>query len=255
MIDAWKRRIVVATGLGVVGACLSATTAAAAPLRPHTVATAAGRALLLDQTGRRIALPRAGASPPSGATPTYLAHRLPGRSGVPEGTPTVAAAAGRGAVGPLRLDALAIQTLNADLAKSSQAAVIAPRQAFLVEKATDSSLADATAAAQYWRAAIANQDGGNSVGDTMKGWFDSGTDAVKKLNTSILDTLKKTFAAPAPKPVIAAQVIDLGGLRMPPADESSAAAPQAAPVPEPSTWLVFAAASVLGLRLRSRKAA
>lgn len=257
MIDARNRRTAAALGLGIAWASL-ATAATAAPLRPYTATTDARRALVLDQVGHRIAIPRAGGSLPEGMTPTYLAYRLPGRSSVPEGTPTVAAAAGRGAVGPLRLDAMAIQSLNADLARSSQVAVVAPRQAFLVEKAAGSALSDAAATVHYWRAGIEGQPGGKSVGDTLEGWYNSSTDAVKKFNNSIVDSLKKTFAPNAPKPVIlrstaAAQVLKLDDARGATA-EQSIAPPQAAPVPEPSTWLVFAAASALGLRLRARKA-
>lgn len=258
MIDARNRRAAAALGLGIAWAGLTSSAVSAAPLRPYTSTTDARRTVVLDQDGRRIAVPRAGASLPEGTTPTYLAYRLPGRSNIPEGTPTVASATGRGAVGPLRLDAMAIQSLNADLARSSQVAVVAPRQAFLVAKATDSALSDAAATTQYWRAAVEGRPGGKSVGDTLEGWYNSSTDAVKKFNDSIVDSLKKTFAPDAPKPVIlgstaAAQVLSLDGTQDGAIAEQSAAAPQAAPVPEPSTWLVFAAASALGLRLRARK--
>jgi hypothetical protein len=261
MIGARKRRPLVSRGLGIALACLStaAATATAAPLRPYTSATNARRALVLDQDGRRVAIPRAGGSLPAGTTPTYLAYRLPGRAGIPEGTPTVTVSPGRGSVGPLRLDAPTIQSLNADLARSSQVAVLAPRQSFLVESATASALTDATASTQYWRAGIQGGEGGKSVGDTLEKWYDSSTDAVKKFNQSIIDSLKKTFTPPAPKPVIlggkvAAQVFAPDGEGSS-TTEPPVAALQPAPVPEPSTWLVFAAASILGLRLRTRKAA
>lgn len=259
MIDARNRRTAAALGLGIAWTCLTSPAATAAPLRPYTSTTDARRAVVLDQDGRRIAVPRAGGSLPEGATPTYLAYRLPARSGIPEGTPAVASATGRGAVGPLRLDAMAIQSLNANLARSNQVAVVAPRQAFLVAKATDSALSDAAATTQYWRAAIEGQSGGKSVGDTLERWYNSSTDAVKKFNDSIVDGIKKTFNPEAPKPVIlgstaAAQVLSLEGTMEGTTAEQSVAVPQAAPVPEPSAWLVFAAASALGLRLRARKA-
>ncbi len=260
MIDARNRRVAASLALGIAWACLTAATAAAAPLRPYTSTAQDRRTLVLDQDGRRIAIPRQGTALPDGATPTYLAYRLPARSGVPEGTPTVSAAAGREAIGPLRLDALAIRSLNAGRVWSDQVAVVAPRQAFLVERAAGSGLADAIDSAKYWRAAIAAQQGGKTVGDTLEGWYDSSTDAVKKFNNSLVDSLKKTFAPEAPKPVIlgrttvAAQVLKLEDIR-----DSVVAqvveVPQAVPVPEPSTWLIFAAAAGLGLRLRLRKAA
>lgn len=260
MIDARNRRAAVSLGLGITWACLTAASAAAAPLRPYTSTAQDRRALVLDQEGRRIAIPRSGASLPDGTTPTYLAYRLPARSGVPEGTPTVSSAAGRDAVGPLRLDALAIRSLNAGLSTADQVAVVAPRQAFLVERAAGSGLSNAIDSTQYWRAAIAGQTGGKTVGDTLEGWYNSSTDAVKKFNDSLVDSIKKTFNPAPPKPVIlgrptvAAQVLKLDEIR----DSVVAQVvdiPQAAPVPEPSTWIVFAAATGLGVRLRSRKAA
>ncbi|WP_337174790.1 hypothetical protein [Paludisphaera sp.] len=259
MNGARKRRALISLGLGIIGGCLSIVTATAAPLRPDTSTSVARLTMVLDQDGRRVALPRPGGSLPEGTTPTYLAYRLPGRTGVPEGTPTVAASSGRDAVGPLRLDAAAIQALNADLARSGQVAVVAPRQAFLVERAAGAALVDATTSTQYWRAAIAGSSAGKSIGNTLEGWYDSSTDAVKKFNQSIVDSLKKTFTPPAPKPVIigprlAAQVLDPDGSADPTA-EATVAETQPAPVPEPATWIVFAAASALGLRLRARKAA
>ncbi|WP_156512737.1 hypothetical protein [Planctomyces sp. SH-PL62] len=254
-------------GIGLTGPLATSTpNATAAPLRTgYTLGAPTSRAVVLDQEGRRIALPRAGGEFPAGTTPTYVAYRLPGRSQVPDGVPLVASAAGRNSAGPLRLDALALRSLNTELAGHDRVAVVGARQAFLVESASPSSLAHGgDGSVQYWRPGVQGDPSGKSIGDTVGGWFDSSADAVKKINNQIADALKKAFTPPSPKPVIipparvAAQVLE-GEMQTQSSPESATAAlaladdAQAAPVPEPAAWLVFAAASAFGLRLRSRK--
>jgi hypothetical protein len=264
---AWKTSttaVLLGIGLGVSGP--AAPTAAAAPLRSgsgYTLSADARRAVVLDQEGRRLAIPRSGSGFPEGTTPTYVAHRLPGRSQVPDGVPTVAVTPGPGGAGPLRLDAMALRSLDAHLAATDRVAVLGPRQAFLVSSAAGSSF-PGDGSTQYWRPGVEGGSGGKSFGDTVGGWYDSSADAVKKLNDQIADAFKKAFNPDPPKPVIipptrpqvAAQVLE-GAMRDDPvlsaqglADET-----QPAPVPEPAAWLVFAAASALGIRLRPRKAA
>jgi len=252
-------------GLGLAGI---AAPAVAAPIRPgqgYTMSPGA-RAVVLDQEGRRIAIPRAGGAFPEGTSPTYLAYRLGPRGQVPDGTPRVAIAPGPGGAGPLRLDAAALRSIDAGLAASSRVAVVGPRQSFLVESASPAGLGGGQV--QYWRPGGPGDSGGKSIGKTIEGWYDSSTDAVKDLNDRIADALKKAFTPPAPKPVIippsrvAAQVID--DVRSSAEAEAAAESPaaqavavaddaQPAPVPEPAAWVVFAAASALGLRLRRRK--
>ncbi|MDG3005518.1 hypothetical protein [Paludisphaera mucosa] len=245
-------------GLGIGLGWFSDRSATAAPLRPFTVSAESGPAVVLDQDGRRIAIPRAGRELLAGTTPTYVAFRLAGRSQLPEGVPTVAAGTGRDAVGPLRLDALALRTLDARLASADQVAVLGPRQTFLVESASSAGLADGTGSTQFWRAGVAAPSGGKSIGDTLAGWYESSADAVKKLNDQIAGTIKKTFSPAAPQAVIippakvAAQVLSQE-MRTLPLSQSISDSVQPAPVPEPSAWLIFAAATVLGLRLRPRK--
>ena len=231
--------------------------AQAAPLRPYTAAGSAGRALVLDQDGRRIALPRPGRELGGEATPTYLAYRVTAATTIPAGLPSVPSATGRGAVGPLRLDAQAIRAVNAGLAASNQVTVTAGRQEYLVTRATSGALSDASA--QYWRAAVAGRQAGDSVGETVKGWYRASANAVDGLGDKISDALNKAFNPDPPKAVAlyppvrkaAAQVLVADAATAPEAAAPAVLA-QEAPVPEPAAWLAFAGIAALGLRLRSR---
>lgn len=213
-----------------------------------------GWPLALDQEGRRITPigARGGLPPrlPAGVAPTYLAYRLADPSRVPEEAPRVSLAPGRQgpAVGPLRLDALAKEAIDAELAKTGQVALMMPRQAFLIESWGNSVLSDVAGESKTWRAEIdpsarGPRPGGrgNSFEGTVKNWYKNSSNAIKNWNQQALDAVKKVFKPEAPKPVIippqtaAAQVI------VPP-DPASLETP--APVPEPGSLAVFAAAAM-----------
>ena len=239
-----------------------------APTEGAVIRSSSSRALVLDASGKQIKMPRAGDAFPAGTSPTYVAYRLGPKQDIPAGTPTISVTPARGGVGPLRLDAVALQSIDAGLAASTSVAVSEPRQKFLMERATSVTLTDAST--QYWRAAVSSaKDSGNEVGNAVKSVFNRGKSAVEGIDDQIVKLLKSTLIAPeAPKVVIA------GG--MPPSSRKVKAAAQvmeqaqadsqvhaaaemlatgdvqAAPVPEPSSWLVFAAVSLLGFRLRSR---
>ena len=252
-------------------ATATAGTSWGAPMRQAASPWSANRAILLDATGKPIAMPRQGQAFPAGVTPTYVAYRLNPRQAVPSGTPTIPVTPARGGVGPLRLDAAALQSINAGLASSSEIAVTEPRQKFLLERATTDALSDPST--QFWRAVVGDaQSGADQVGQAVKSAYDTSKKAVQNLDDQIVKLLKNTFIAPeAPKPVIAGGMPPSSTkikaaarvLGRPTADAATTttvhvaaqevAVPQAAPVPEPSAWLVFAAATALGLRLRSRK--
>ncbi|WP_165068460.1 hypothetical protein [Paludisphaera rhizosphaerae] len=238
-----------------------------APTEGAVIRGASSRALVLDATGKQIKMPRAGDAFPAGTSPTYVAYRMGPKQAVPDGTPTVSVTPARGGVGPLRLDSVALQSIDAGLAASTSVAVAEPRQKFLVERATTVTLADAST--QYWRAAVsAAKDTGDEVGKAVKSVYNSGKSAVENIDDQIVKLLKTTLIAPeAPKVVIAgglapssrkvkaaAQVMEKAQTeaQVHAAAEVLASDVQAAPVPEPSSWLVFAAVSLLGVRLRSR---
>lgn len=219
------------------------------------------RPFVLDQQGRRLSMAGGGrALPPrlpAGVAPTYLAYRLGDRSRAPEGAPVVASALGRGrpAMGPLGLDALAKEALDAELAKTGQVAVVTPRQAFLVESWGGSILSDVAGESKTWRAAVeAPARGprpggrGGSVEGTIKGWYNTSSNAIKNWNQQALDAVKGMFKVDPPKPVIippktAAQML------VPP---EPAAQAMPAPVPEPGSLIVFAVgATIAAWRFRS----
>jgi hypothetical protein len=250
-------------------AASAATTARGGPIGSAFALSSseAARPILLDGNGTRIAVLRNRSGEavlrPSDATPTYIAYRLDRSSELPRGFPTVnvgGAAPHEGpARGPLRLDALAKSALDAELVKSGEAAVQMPRQAYYVAslpRLLGSSPDDATT--QIWLASTAAggararpaKDDGTSLGDTLKGWFTAGSNAIQDLNNQIADAIKRQFYLDPPKPVIypapkakvraAAQVLA--------APESI----QAAPVPEPASFVVFAAVlAAAALRARS----
>ncbi|MDR3619152.1 MAG: hypothetical protein P4L85_07365 [Paludisphaera borealis] len=228
-----------------------------------------GRPVLLDENGTQIRVLKgahgATKSLPAGASPTYVAYRLDKASELPSGFPTINVGPGTAhsgpARGPLRLDTLAKTALDAELAKSGEAAVHLPRQTYVVESL--SSLLGSTsgdAATQIWMASTATggakprpaASDGSSLGDTLKGWFTSSTNAVQNLNTQIADAIKRQLFLDPPKPVIippktttktAAQLL------APPTADGSI---QPAPVPEPASLLVFAAAiGAVALRVRA----
>lgn len=240
----------------------------AAPTEGAVIRGSSSRALVLDASGKQIRMPRAGDAFPTGTSPTYVAYRLAPKQEIPSGTPTISVTPARGGVGPLRLDSVALRSIDAGLAASTSVAVSEPRQKFLMERATSVTLADAST--QYWRAAVASaKDAGDEVGNAVKSVFKGGKSAVENIDDQIVKLLKSTLIAPsAPKVVIAggmppssrkvkaaAQVIEQAQ-----ADSQVHAAAemlatgdvQAAPVPEPASWIVFAAVSLLGVRLRRR---
>jgi len=264
-------RIRLATALIALIALAASATAAArgGPIGSGFALSSAeaARPILLDENGTRIAVMRTPKGEatfrPSNATPTYVAYRLDKASELPQGFPTVNVGGstphGGPARGPLRLDTLAKSALDAELAKSGEAAVQMPRQSYYVASLPGllgSSPDDATT--RIWLASTASggakalpaKADGTSLGDTLKGWFDTSTNAIQNLNTRFFDAIKGQLHLDPPKPVIypaptaktraAAQILA--------APESI----QAAPVPEPASLLVFAAAlGAAALRARS----
>jgi hypothetical protein len=230
--------------------------------------TEASRPILLDKNGARIVVAKGpnGTTTmrPSGASPTYVAYRLDKASELPDGFPTIKVGAGTHhsgpAYGPLRLDSLAKTSLDAELAKSGEAAVQLPRQTYVVESLASLLGTTSDAATKIWLASTAAsgaharpaQADGSSLGDTLKGWFNTSTNAIQNLNSQISDAIKRQLQLDAPKPVIspplktktAAQLLEAPGA-------DAAALAQAAPVPEPASLLVFAAAAGAAA-LRSR---
>jgi len=226
-----------------------------AGMRSHPLTDSGlSRPLVLDQEGRRLAFAGGGrALPrrlPAGVAPTYLAYRLGDRSQTPDGAPVISATPGPGrpAMGPLRLDALAMEALDAELAKTGRVAVMTPRQAFLVESWGSSILSDVAGESKTWRAEVEAPTRGpgaggrdDSVEGTIKDWYKTSSNAIKNWNQQALDAVKGMFKVDSPKPVIippkaAAQML------VPP---EPAAQLMPAPVPEPGSLIVFAAGATI----------
>jgi len=239
-----------------------------AGMRTHPLTEAGlGRPMVLDQQGRRIALTGGrGGRPsrlPAGVAPTYLAYRLGDPSQAPQGAPSVAVAPGRGGalMGPLRLDALAKESLDAELAKTGQVAVLTPRQTFLVESWGSSILSDVAGESHTWRAEVdppAERPGpgpgtgaggrDHSVEGTIKDWYNTSSNAIKNWNQQALDAVKGMFKSDPPKPVIIPPKTAAAQMLAPP---EPVAQEMPAPVPEPGSLIVFAAgAAVAAWRFR-----
>lgn len=210
-----------------------------------------GRPFVLDQRGRRIAMRGGGLELPprlpAGVAPTYLAYRLGPRSHAPDGTPIVTAVPRRGepVVGPLRLDALARASLDAELAKTGRVALMTPRQSFLVESWGGSVLSDVAGASKTWRAEVEGAKGagrGGSVGKTDENWFDTSANAIKTWNQQALNAIKGMFKVSSPKPVIIPPKAVAAQTLSPPAE---AAQVLPAPVPEPGSLIVFAVGATI----------
>ncbi len=263
----------------IPAAASTSTPSAAGPIGPGFSLTdaEAKRPILLDADGRQIRVLKGlrgqTTVQPKGATPAYVAFRLDKASELPAGYPTIQVG-GRTpqqgpARGPLRLDALAKSALDAELAKTGAAAVQMPRQTYVVESLAKMLGSSSGASPQIWLAPSTTPGGtaaapvahptiaGNpSVGDTLKGWFNDGADAIQNLNASIADAIKKQFKLDPPKPVIypplnrpktAAQMLEA------PIGEGEGGSAQPAPVPEPASLIVFAAAAAaVAVRLRKR---
>lgn len=267
-----------AGGLATILALLAAllATSAAAwgnPIAPEFALSdaEAARPVFLDANGNRIVVVKGPKGTttvrPSDATPAYVAYRLDKASGLPSGYPTVKVGPGSPhtgpARGPLHLDTLAKSTLDAAIARTGgTAAVQLPHQTYVVESIAALVGSSSDASTRIWLASNGGStvarpalSGNSSVGDTLKGWFDTSTSAVVNLNKQIADAIKSRFTLKSPQPVIypapnktkartAAQMLT------PPAAAEGAVQP--APVPEPASVLVFAAAGVAAAwRLRA----
>ncbi len=243
----------------LAGLVLVSGSALGAGMRSHPLTPSdLGRPFVLDQQGRRIAMAGGGrdlpARLPAGVAPTYLAYRLGARPYAPDGTPIVTTVPGRGgpAVGLLRLDSLAKASLDAELAKTGQVAVMTPRQSFLVESWGGSILSDVAGPSKTWRAGVEAPAGGagpkgmSGRGDksegTLESWYNTSANAIKNWNQQALDAVKGMFNVDSPKPVIippkaAAQTL------APPVEPMLQVLPE--PVPEPGSLIVFAAGATL----------
>ena len=211
------------------------------------------RPVLLDQTGQQLQLPKAQHPHPAfphGSTPTYLAIPLHGGEHLPGGTSTIFTGQGGAAVGPLDFNASVVAQVNAALAASGLVAVDTPHQNYVLEylprlsrslagpttsvpgasSAPPGSVASATATSSSASAPAATTNSlSNEFSQFLGGTLSIGQLAQNTVNDveSLLHFKSSKPTATKPSLNLEAQVID---------------APLPAPIPEPSSWLIFGAA-------------
>ena len=201
------------------------------------------RPLLLDQNGQQLQLPSSHHSHavfPDGSTPTYLVIPLSGGEHLPAGTTTIFTGQGGTAVGPLDFNSLVKGKVDAALGTSGLALVDTPEHSYVVEflpRFSHSQLGSNTGVAltppaQAGNAgtsttpATASSSPSNELSQLLGGTISLGQ--LTKNGVAEVETLLniKSAKPTATKPSLnlEAQIID---------------PPLPAPIPEPSTWLIF----------------
>jgi hypothetical protein len=191
--------------------------------------------IMLDQNGQPIQLPTAADRHPElakGSTPTYLAIPLDGGEHLPASIPTIETGSqqGENPVGPLNFDTLVETNLNATLAKSRLAVVDTPSQNYLVEymprRQNSASIATGTV-------------------NELSHLLNTGSAQLTKLTQNGMNDLEKFLhirsKTSSSTPILNLQAQVLTGDVAPP------------PIPEPSTWMIFAAL-IVGGALHGRRA-
>jgi hypothetical protein len=240
----------------------------AARLGAYLTAQDRARPVLLSETGTPIPH-RSWTHPDKGTVPAYLAFPLGGGEHLPSGTPTLTTApqADGTTVGPLNLNPLIQGELNTALNTSRIAVIATPTRSYAVEylprfarshshlgssAGPSPSGAGSTSGSQSNMPAPSSPSTAQSatpIDPSIQGiplselerWAKQGSSQLVHWTTIGVNDLAKSFGAgnsrgttPKPSSNLAAQV-----LAPPLADESSASLPLPAPVPEPTSWLVF----------------
>jgi hypothetical protein len=240
----------------------------AARLGAYLTAQDRARPVLLSETGTPMPL-RSWTHSDQGTVPTYLAFPLGGGEHLPGGTPTLTTApqADGTTVGPLNLNPLIQGELNAALNSSRIAIVATPTRSYAVESlprfarshrhpgysaGASPSSAGSTSGSQSTTPASSSPSAGQSatpIDPSIQGiplselerWAKQGSSKLVHWSTIGVNDLAKSFGTghsqgttTKPSSNLAAQV-----LAPPLAEESSSSPPLPAPIPEPSSWLVF----------------
>jgi hypothetical protein len=222
-----KLSLILGFGLGVTW---PAESEAAKLSRFLTSEDVAGR-ILLDQNGQQLQDSTTGHHHlviPQGSTPTYMAIPLSGGEHLPANVPSIVAVSEQGetTTGPLKFDAQVKAALNTDLETSKLAIVETSTQNYLVEYLPGRGGAGSAT--------------GSSAANELAHLFSTGSTQLSKLTQSGVNELDKLLnikssQTPTSKPNIEAQVL---GSVLPP------------PIPEPSTWMIFAGLTVAAAGLR-----
>ena len=263
--------------VAVLSLCLGASLPSpceGAGIARYLTATDRSKAVLISESGLPIATRSAshpGTATSQGGVPAYVAFPLFGGEHLPSGVPTVSTGSQSGgtAVGPLDLNPLVQANLNAALDGSRMAVVQTPNQSYAVEylpryalmqahlASLTSSTSSSTTSGQATQSSSQSLSSASSLSTlasklTIEGipasqlshWFKTGSNGLLSWTKNGLTDLEKTLhiggsssshKATALKPSLnlAAEIL------VPPTSADSSANPLPAPIPEPSTWLVF----------------
>ncbi len=185
--------------------------------------------VVLDQNGQQLTLPTAldrHPTLPNGSTPTYLAIPLNGGEHLPSTLPTLDAAAQQGetSVGPLNFDTLFKAKLDTTLDASRLAIVDTPSRDYLVEFLP-----------RHVRPASATQKAGSAASNPVNELthlLSTGSNEFSKWTQSGMNELEKLLNINNSKTSSSKPSLNL--------EAQLVGSPLAAPIPEPSTWLIFA---------------
>jgi hypothetical protein len=246
----------VAVALAFVLSLAAPSHALAAKLSSFLTPKDLARPVLLDQSGQQLELPSSNHPRPAfpqGSTPTYLSLPLYGGEHLPSGASTIFTGQGGQTVGPLDFNASVVTQVNTALASSGLVAVDTPHQSYLVEylPRLNRSHAGSTMGAPPMPATRAMAPTSAAAATTSSAnnelsQFLGGTLSFGQLAKNTVSDVENLFHFKSSKPTarkpglnLEAQVID---------------PPLPAPIPEPSSWLIFGlVASALAWRQYRRE--
>jgi len=262
----WARDNVALVVAHVLGLCLNLTLASrcdAAKLSSFLTPKDLARPLLLDQNGQQLPLPsshRPISAFPQGSTPTYLVIPLSGGEHLPGGTVTIFTGQGGAGIGPLDFSSSVKAQVNAALAGRGLAAVDTPHQNYVVEflPRLSRSLAGSTTPTSTTPSVPSNPAGSGTNTATASpptatpgsasnelSQFLGGTLSFGQLAKNTVNDVENLLHIKSSKPTATKPSLNL--------EAQVVNTPLPAPIPEPSSWLIFGlTVGVVGLRLRLR---
>jgi PEP-CTERM motif len=194
------------------------------------------RPLLLDQNGQQLQLP-SGHHPlpafPQGSTPTYLVIPLSGGEHLPAATNTIFTGQGGPAVGPLDFNASVKAQVDNALATSGLVAVDTPHQNYVVEylpRLSRSLAGSSTAAGASTRSTSAPAATTNSASNELS-QFLGGNLSISQIAKNTVNGVESLLHFKSSKPTATKPSLNLEAQVIDPT--------LPAPIPEPSSWLLF----------------
>jgi hypothetical protein len=251
-----RKRVTVA--LAFVLSLAAPSHALAAKLSSFLTPKDLARPVLLDQNGQQLELPSSNHPRPAfpqGSTPTYLALPLYGGEHLPNGISTIFTGQGGPTVGPLDFNASVVTQVNTALASSGLVAVDAPQQNYVVEylPRLNRSLAGSKMGAPSMPATQATPPTSAPAATTSSAnneisQFLGGSLSFGQLAKNTVNDVENLFHIKSSKPTARKPSLNLEAQVIDP--------PLPAPIPEPSSWLIFGlaiGAIALHRQLRRRR--